>query len=231
MTREEMLAWLKKRSMTIQDLERYRVNKKIELAIYRDMPVTDIPFHIITPVTRPQNLQIITDSIVNADKPHRFSIHWHTIFKNNENRYNVINIYNKLLDSIQDGWITFMCDDNAFHPRLFLELQEAIDENPNMGVFICSIFARHGQNIIASKESVIPHGVDAAQTFIERKTLGDTRYNTHKFRYADSKIVIDLYRKCPEKFVFSEKILAYYEKIIRNDNGDLYHEEDGYING
>jgi len=229
MTREDMLAWLKAKNMTIEDLERYRVHKgQLKGAMKRD-PLTDTPLHVITPVTRPHNLQKIADSIANADHPHRFSIHWHIIFKNHENRYNVIQLYNKLLDSIQDGWFTFMCDDNSFHPRLFTEFQEAIDENPNMGVYLVSIFARHGVNIEARPEAIRPFGVDAAQTFIKREILGDTRYSTHNVRYTDSQIVMDLYKKCPEKFVFTDKVLAYFERIIRDDNGNLFHEEDGII--
>ena len=220
-TNDEMVALLTKNGKTVPDWDIARVAvAQRRFAMIRE-PITDIPLHVITPVTRPQYLQKIADSIVNADHPHKFSIHWHCIFKNHENRFNVIQLYNKLLDSIQDGWIHFMCDDNSFHPRLFAEFQDAIDKNPNMGVFLAGIFGRHGRVVYPRKENIIPWGIDAAQSFVERKTLGDIRYDTRKTSFADSKLIMDIYDKSPEKFVFSDKVLSYYERTLRDDNGTL----------
>lgn len=220
-TNDEMIALLNKNGKTVPDWDLARVGAaQKRFAMIRE-PLIDTALHVITPVTRPQYLQKVADSIANADLPHNFSIHWHCIFKNHENRFNVIQLYNKLLDSIQDGWIHFMCDDNAFHPRLFVDFQEAIDENPNMGVFLVGIFGRKGQVSLPNPKYMLPYCIDAAQSFFKREVLGDIRYDTRKTSFADAKLIMDIYEKCPERFVFSDKILSYYERILRDDNGDL----------
>jgi len=226
MTHAQMMAFLDKKGMTIDELERFRVNRRSIRHRMTLEPLTDVPLHIITPVTRPHNLDMIIDSIIRADRPHNLSIQWHTIFKNNENRYNLINIYNKLLDGFSDGWFTMMCDDNHFHPKIFVELSKAIEANPDMGVFIVSCFGRHGGISHAAAENVAPMGVDASQTFVKMEALGDIRYDSKlHVDMSDSKIVMALYKKCPERFVFSDKVLAYYERIIRDDAGELNYQE------
>ncbi len=229
LTNDEMLAVLKKRGMTAPDYDMYRLKmSQKKFAMIRE-PLVDIPLHVITPTTRPHYLQKVADSITNAEGPHRFSIHWHCIFKNHENRYNIIQLYNKLLDGIQDGWIHFMCDDNQFHPRIFTEFQKAINENPDMGVFLVGIFGRKGKILYPTPKHIAPFCVDAAQSFIKRETLGDIRYDKDNASFADSKIIMDIYKKHPEKFVYSDKILSYYERTIRDTNGMLL-EKGKWVN-
>lgn len=229
MTRDEMEAWLKRKGMTHDDLLFERMRRHRRRTYLTREPLTDTALHVITPTMRTENLASMVYSITSATKPHNLSIRWHCIFKNNENRYNIINVYNEILDDIKEGWVHFLCDDNCFHPDLFSELSKAIDANPDMGAFIVSIFGRHGKVMKACPENMVKFGVDAAQTFIRRDIIGDIRYKVHQSFSADSKFVCDVYKKHPEKFVFTDKVLAYYERLTRDDSGNLYHEKDGIV--
>ncbi len=221
-----MMAWLARKKMSPNDLVMESFRRRRKRFALKHKPITDIPLHVIIPVARPHNLQSLAYSVVSAKGPHNFSVRWHCIFKNHENRYNIINIYNDVLDSIKDGWVHFMCDDNQFHSELFYEFSKAIDSHPDMGAFVVSIFGRHGKVMKACPEMMVPFGVDASQTFIRRDIIGDTRYNIHKSFSADSKFACDVYKNHKDKFVFSDKVLAYYERTIRDDDGELYKEED-----
>jgi len=180
-------------------------------------PIVDIPVHVLTPCARPKNIRLLNESIYKSSGPHNLSINWHIMYKNHDNKFNIIPGYNRYLDQITTGWFTLMCDDNMFHPELFKSFSDTLDKNPNMGVYVVCIMGHTGSIAVAAPENCLPFKCDAAQYFFNREVLGDLRFDTGDLAHgADGKLLQDLYKQCPDKFVFDNRIIAYHE-ALKND--------------
>ena len=185
-------------------------------------PLTDVPVHIFTPCARPGNVRLVNESIYRSNGPHKLDINWHIMYKNHDNKFNIIPKYNKYLDEIKDGWFTFMCDDNMFHPGLFKAFSDTLDKNPDMGVYVVGIMGHKGAVQMAGPKFCKPFNSDASQYFFNREILGDLRFNTGQLAHgADGKLLQDLYAQCPDKFVFDDRIIAYHEALKIDDFKDL----------
>ena len=223
----------------IKEVYNYMNSKKMEpesvktrgeklRAEYNDMlkaPIVDTTVHVLTPCARPQNIRMLNESIYRAHGPHKLAINWHILYKNHDNKFNIIPGYNRYLDQITTGWFTLMCDDNMFHPALFKAFSDTLDANPQMGVYVVCIMGHTGTTATAAPANCLPFQCDAAQYFFNREILGDIRFDTGDLAHgADGKLLQDLYAAHPDKFVFDNRIIAYHEAL----RSDSYPELECY---
>ena len=210
----EVYDFMNNKKKTVED---YRKEGKVVREEYDKMiatPLTDTQVHIFTPSARPQNIKLINESIYRAEGPHNLAINWHIMYKNHDNKFNIIPNYNKYLDAIKTGWFTFMCDDNMFHPGLFKAFSDTLDKNPNMGVYVVGIIGHKGAVQMAGPQFCKPFHSDASQYFFNREVLGDLRFATGEMAHgADGQLLQDLYAQCPDKFIFDNRIIAYHEAL------------------
>lgn len=72
--------------------------------------------HLITALTRPENLPAIAASIQAAQRDH-ITLHWH-IQPGQPDDPGGQHTKNRLLDQITDGWVNILDDDTTLHPGL-----------------------------------------------------------------------------------------------------------------
>ncbi len=219
---KEVYDYMNRKKLEPEDVKTKGAKLRTEYNEMIATPITDTQVHIFTPSARPENLRLINESIYKAEGPHNLGINWHIMYKNHDNKFNIIPGYNRYLDQIKTGWFTFMCDDNMFHPALFKAFSDTLEANPDMGVYVVCIMGHKGTTATAAPENCKPFQCDAAQYFFNREVLGDIRFNTGDLAHgADGKLLQDLYEKCPEKFVFDDRIIAYHEALKTEPDADL----------
>ena len=113
-------------------------------------------------------------------------------------------------------WIYALDDDNILHVDFFAEFTKAIKDNPDKEVVVFNQFVG-GKDFTglqfreAKPENTKYQGIDQAQFVHTVSVLGDERYPMH---YAGDGLMIEkIYASTPEKFLFIDKILCYYNFI------------------
>jgi glycosyltransferase involved in cell wall biosynthesis len=195
--------------------------------------------HIITRCTRPHNLKEIHKSLDTS-----YVMNWHVIFDasrihdidvntlellyaNNVKVYYLKgedgdyghNLLNNVIETITEGWVYILDDDNLLNREMFIELEMIIDSNPDCG---CVVFSQEvgGRDFtkldvrVARPENMKVGGVDMAQFIIRRELIGDRRFPKGTY-VADGIFITELYEFHPEKFIFCEKILTGYNALVK----------------
>jgi len=180
--------------------------------------------HIITPCSRPYNLKKLYESI-------DFSCEWWIIFDSKtfqfqdfkpkdgievEINYGAIaggvagkNQINFALDRITSGWVYVLDDDNLLHPDL-PKFLETFDDKKYQGLIFSQEVSKgvfrhnHSGNIKVCQ-------IDQAQFLLKRSLIGDHRYlNSYE---ADGMFISKLYRENPGKFIITNEVLSYYNRL------------------
>lgn len=187
--------------------------------------------HIITPCSRPENLQRIFESI-NID------CYWWIVFDRetipeiklkNVNECNVdVKLMaikggvvgkkqiNHALDQINNGWVYVLDDDNLLHPRfkMFIKTFES---------FVLNYKKHRIEGVIFSQElspGVVRHNnsenikvcqIDQAQFLLKRTLIKDNRYqNSYE---ADGLFISKFYKENKDKFIITNAVLSYYNRL------------------
>jgi hypothetical protein len=176
--------------------------------------------HIITPVTRPENLPRILRSIEDSSIP-QFDIDWYVVFDcasshmiiSNENigtiyeefksKENQICGYvqrNHALDQIADGWVYFLDDDTIMHKDMLTHFFSEYDE-----FHTCYLFTSKSKdmNFYCELEddftNVAPNRIDIGQFIIKRETIGNTRFREDIYN-ADGYFINQIFQENQDKF-------------------------------
>jgi glycosyltransferase involved in cell wall biosynthesis len=161
---------------------------------------------IITPCSRPENLQAMAESI----KPGRslFDVIWVVILDNHECVESRSGNYqrNCALDAITDGWVYFLDDDTIIHPDLFVELTKiitpAVAFEQDLGVMVRKVMP---------SEMKVCH-IDMGQVAIRREVIGDIRFELGIYE-ADGIFIQSVYESDPSVWSFVNKPISYYNKL------------------
>ena len=131
--------------------------------------------HILTAVTRPQNLPKMAGSLIPAAAG--VELTWH--FGYNVDRKHIAGqaVKNRLLDTITapDDWDWILDDDNTAHPDFFGRLAETVAANLSVRMVACTQIAPSGPCRSVSRDSLKACRIDAAQTVIRRDAIGQYR--------------------------------------------------------
>lgn len=129
----------------------------------RDRGRAPLRLHILTAVTRPENLGRIAASI----PPEAY---WHLAFDPDHSAVGGQAVKNRLLDVIADGWVYVLDDDTLFHP----DLAAAIEEVGDAPALVVSQ-AWDGGVRRATPGEVKLGSIDIGQVVFRRDTIGAAR--------------------------------------------------------
>lgn len=199
-----------------------------------------LKLNIVTPCSRPKNLQLLLDSIRIANNLNLFEIKWYIVFdaetipeSQNLNPQDYpsglkiqLNCYknsesisgngqrNFALEQITDGFVYFLDDDNLMHPDLLTTIWNQIQlRGEEIGIVGNQLFS---EEIIrsAARHLVKPGSIDIAQLCIHKNLIGNKKWPL-AFYDADGKFISNIYTLHYQKFVFVEKVIAYYNKLTK----------------
>ena len=166
--------------------------------------------HILTAVTRPENLALLADSLVDALHC-GFQVCWHIIEDVERTAVGGQALKNRMLDASSDGWVWVLDDDNLAHPQFFGALAELLAIHPEAGAFVVSQQLAGGSVRHAEAAAMQVNGVDIAQVVFKRNLIGDARLD---LSYGGDGLLIEqLYRDNPAYFVFVSEVLCYYNRL------------------
>jgi hypothetical protein len=137
-----------------------------------------LKLHILTAVTRPENLPRLAESIAAASFTPEWEIVWHLRFDPLKQNVGGHAIKNRMLDGIEDGWCWILDDDTVMHPELLGRLDRVLTEQPGTWALVVSQTRRDGRYLEAAEGMVKVGYIDAGQVIMRRDFIGDHRIPT-----------------------------------------------------
>ena len=175
---------------------------------------------IITPCSRPQNLEAIKRSI---NIPCEWFIVYDTDeFVNNFSEEWIIELSTKggiagkkqvnlALDHLtEEYWFYVLDDDNLLHPK-FRKLYDLMKISSSIGGYIFGQDLGGGNNRIPTKNNIRVCHVDQAQYTLSMKLVKDKRY-IQKYE-ADGHFIEEIYHQHADEILVVHEILSFYNKL------------------
>jgi hypothetical protein len=194
--------------------------------------------HIITPVTRPENIRPILKSIGEGWKGIQINVEWWLVFDIPPDRSKVPNpalwenapfvhaevFYtadkgngyggpqrSRALDRIVDGWIGFIDDDSMLHPDLIRVIAPYLSKGPRVYLF-GQVFKNGGVKYFEMDDPC--RHFEHSMGVFHRSLVGDIRQPAGYD--CDKQFVRPIYEKHKGSFVILPYVLAYYN-WLRDD--------------
>lgn len=126
-------------------------------------------------------------------------------------------LINNVLEEIPSyEWVYILDDDNEMHPSLLPEFFEKIKDRNFSGF----IFSQHvgGRDFTkleireAKPDNVKVQKIDMAQFLLKKSLIGKKRFQPMTY-VADGIFIEELHKENPDEFVFSSKVLCYYNSL------------------
>ena len=178
--------------------------------------------NIITPCSRPENLDKLYNSIKEfGDKE---KIWWYIVydFEQGERKFKYIPWArefwfneescvgypqrNYALDLIEDDWCYFLDDDNILHPDLIGEIENIVDGRIE-GILFRQELSSNDIRLIDPRQC----HMDIAQFALRKKLIGDKRFEIGYT--ADGKFIQEIYNDNHDKILRIEEPLCYYNYL------------------
>jgi hypothetical protein len=161
--------------------------------------------HILTPVTRPENLTTIAASL---DAWGDVDFTWHLRFDANHNHIGGYELRNWMIDEIRDGWVWCLDDDTIAHPDFYrVVMGAAVTGAPAV---VVSQERPDGTVLHAAPENVMIGGIDIGQAVIRRDVIAGSRFPLY---YAgDGDLFISLLAN-RDDVVFINEVLCWHNKL------------------
>ncbi len=131
--------------------------------------------HILTAVSRPENLEMVGASVMAAieREPH-IDIRWHQLTDYERQFVGGQAIKNRMLLEIDDGWVCILDDDTIMHPLYLQKIYRAHHHHPDAQAILVSQRRTTGTILEAKPENMIQCEVDAGQVVMQRAFIGNT---------------------------------------------------------
>jgi hypothetical protein len=137
--------------------------------------VEAVRIHILTAVTRPENLPRLAQSIAEAcERCPDAEVVWHWEHDRDGRHVGGQALKNLMLSRVDWGWVYILDDDTIVHPDLFRRVQEA-EYYVNGTVIIVNQLRADGRTLQAAREHTIPGMVDIGQAVISAEILNGDR--------------------------------------------------------
>jgi hypothetical protein len=136
-----------------------------------------VKLHILTAVSRPENLTQIGGSIFAASSlsGKGLEFEWHK-YPDPERKYvGGQHPKNVMLGEIEDGWVCILDDDTLMHHRFLQKIRRASVQRPEANAIVVSQKRTTGVVLQARRENLRVGMVDAGQVVIRRDLIGDMR--------------------------------------------------------
>lgn len=196
-------------------------------------------FNIITRCSRTKNLLKVKDSIFNQSGNVIWYVYFDTtILKDidaellSELQDDKIKLFfkrsipgdyghqfiNEAIDSIKDGWVYVLDDDNVLHEDFISTLTKYISENPDKRAFIFDqkVDGKDFTKLdvrVAKPENMRVQHIDMAQFLLKRDLISDKRLRFGDYK-ADGYFIEEIFNTNPEDFLFINQILSYYNFLV-----------------
>jgi hypothetical protein len=166
--------------------------------------------HLLTAVTRPENLPAIATSLLPADD-YGIETVWHTRADPDRQSVGGQSLKNAMLSEIADGWVYILDDDNLMHPDFWRAVASVVDGIPGTAMVVLTQAFANGHVRSAHPGMLRSSHVDAGQVVIEREALGDARIPEHYC--GDGDFIEALAHKLTGRIVFVQQACCYYNKL------------------
>lgn len=183
--------------------------------------VKHVEFYIVTPCSRPENLEKMKE-LINFDLITKWYIIYDTrnqeFIKRYQHHDKIIEleckdegivghqIRNLALNIITSGMMCFLDDDNVIHPEFWNILVEF-----KLGQIYTFDMIYKNQSILRGNNPVIG-SIDTAQYVFDSSLVGNLRFNVSEYA-ADGYFIQDLVKQNKDKWVYVPKQAAYYNWI------------------
>lgn len=175
---------------------------------------------IVTPCSRPENLEAVKDSI-NFDRIKAWYIIYDTRnveFLKRFQHEKIIEleckdegvvghqIRNMALCTIQEGIMYFLDDDNIIHPNFW-----NISGQFCLGRIFTFDMIRNNCSILLGNNPV-PNLIDVSQYAFDVRLVGDLRFDETAYN-ADGQFIKKLHNQCNEQWTYIQTVAAFYNKL------------------
>lgn len=164
--------------------------------------------HLLTAVTRPENLRQIGAAIGMLAGASGVDVVWHTQSDPERQSVGGQSIKNAMLDQIGDGWVYILDDDNLPHTNLFRAVAEIDRMLPDAAMIALTQEHRGGRVRPVHAGMLRASHVDAGQVVVRRDAIGDLRIPEHYC--GDGEWIEALAAKLDGRIVFVDTPATYY---------------------
>jgi hypothetical protein len=118
---------------------------------------------------------------------------------------------NFALDQVRDWdtWVYFLDDDNVIHPRLFELVRDVCSK---AHVYSFNQLRKEAPGGVGRGNRYELKYIDTAQVLVWGQLMSDMRWDLHSYG-ADGMFIEALHARHGDKFVFVDKVLAYYNRL------------------
>lgn len=160
--------------------------------------------HVLTAVTRPQNLPKLARSLARAATP-EWEIDWRWRFDPDREHVGGQALKNQMLGEIEDGWVWVLDDDTVAHPKVLARVAERV-----RGVDAVVVSQKHGDAILAAGPGCARLGhIDIGMAFLTRELIGEHRLPEEYD--GDGKFLSELLERAAVSYI--PETLSYYNKL------------------
>jgi hypothetical protein len=138
--------------------------------------------HVLTAVTRPENLPEIAESLMEANSRVRgIDLTWHRLYDLNREYVGGQTLKNRMLDTIRGkyDWVVILDDDTLMHPQFFRKISWVILSAPLVPIELRAVVVSQkrvdGSILQAAPENAVVGMIDAGQAALRRDLIGDYR--------------------------------------------------------
>jgi hypothetical protein len=186
--------------------------------------MSDPKLFIITPCSRPENLETLKNSI-HFDKITQWYIIYDTRNKNFKKNYEGIDkiielecknegivghqIRNFALDIIEEGLIYFLDDDTIMHPFFWTLLENCTYDR----IYTWNLMYKLGH--VLQGNNPVPGKIDMSQFLCDRKLVANLRFQAHNYS-GDGVFINELCLSHNEKTLHFNYIASYYNWLNTN---------------
>jgi hypothetical protein len=136
--------------------------------------------HLLTAITRPENLAQIAASVAVAQtSAPDVALVWHWRCDPERRHPGGQGLKNQMLDDIADGWVWILDDDNLMRPDFLVTIQACIEAQPAAQMLVCAQQHADGRVRRVNRAMLRETHVDAAQAIIAHTALGTLRIPEH----------------------------------------------------
>src|SRR5215831_3187681 len=170
-------------------------------------------FHLLTAVTRPENLPKIAKSIATAsDFKEIGEVCWHLLFDPDHEHVAGQELKNFMLDGINnmDEWVMILDDDTILDSQVLNVAGALINTHRDLKAIVVSQARPGGMILFAGRDNLFVGGIDAGQAILRRDVIGDKRIPLHYC--GDGEFLVDILSE-QENVMFLSTILSYHNYL------------------
>lgn len=184
----------------------------------------------ITPLTRPYNIKLIYQSIVET-MPKEVTWEWIVVEDGDSLAGDEICLYTKYISYTSEGkglsgnpqrnialdhvdcdsYVYFLDDDNIVHPLLFQRAWKIL-QNSNKALIFAQTFRNGFMRLVPQPDMIVPCHIDTAQFLIPRDLIGDLKWEDWNY-CADGAFFSTLYSEHKDRFLILREPLCYYNYL------------------